>query len=49
MIAKEKERLENTIIKPTEEVNQLMEKYGTSELTGGVQSFRIIEKNRTYI
>ena len=44
MIAKEKERLENTIIKPTEEVNQLMEKYGTSRLTGGVRLSELLKR-----
>ena len=44
MIAKEKERLENTIIKPTKEVNQLMEKYGTSELTGGVRLSELLKR-----
>ncbi len=44
MIAKEKERLENTIIKPTEEVNQLMEKYGTSKLTGGVRLSELLKR-----
>mgnify|MGYP000130351744 CR=1 FL=1 len=44
MIAKEKKRLENTIIKPTEEVNQLMEKYGTSRLTGGVRLSELLKR-----
>ena len=44
MIAKEKERLENTIIKPTEEVNQLMEKYGTSKLTGGARLSELLKR-----
>ena len=44
MISKEKERLENTIIKPTEKVNQLMEKYGTSKLTGGVRLSELLKR-----
>ena len=44
MIAKEKERLENTIIKPTKEVNQFMEKYGTSKLTGGVRLSELLKR-----
>ena len=44
MIAKEKERLENTIIRPTKEVNQLMEKYGTSKLTGGVRLSELLKR-----
>ena len=36
-IEKEIKRLENTIIKPTEEVNKFLEKHGTSKLTTGAR------------
>ena len=36
-INKEIERLKNTVIKPTKEVNEILKKYNTSELTTGIK------------
>lgn len=43
-IEKEIERLKNTIVKPTKEVNELLIKYGTSELTTGTKMSELLKR-----
>lgn len=43
-IRKEVERLKNTIVKPTKEVNELLNKYGTSELTTGTKMAELLKR-----
>lgn len=43
-IRKEIERLKNTIVKPTKEVNDLLIKYGTSELTTGTKMAELLKR-----
>ena len=43
-IFKEIERLQNTIIKPTKEVNELLEKNGTSSLNGGIKLSELLKR-----
>ena len=43
-IFKEIERLQNTIIKPTKEVNELLEKNGTSPLNGGIKLSELLKR-----
>ncbi len=43
-IEKEIKRLNNTIVKPTEEVNQLLIKYGTSPLTTGTKMAELLKR-----
>ena len=43
-IRKEVERLKNTIVKPTIEVNELLKKYGTSELTTGTKMGELLKR-----
>ncbi len=43
-INKEIERLKSTIVKPTKEVNELLKKYGTSELTTGTKMAELLKR-----
>ena len=43
-IYKEIERLQNTIIKPTKKVNELLEKNGTSALNGGIKLSELLKR-----
>ena len=43
-IEKEIERLRNTTIKPTEEVNKLLKEHGTTEINGGVKLADLIKR-----
>lgn len=43
-IRKEVERLKNTIVKPTKEVNELLNKYGTSELSTGTKMAELLKR-----
>ena len=43
-IEKEVERLKNTIVRPTKEVNELLVKYGTSELTTGTKMSELLKR-----
>ena len=43
-IEKEIKRLKNTIVKPTKEVNELLVKYGTSELTTGTKMSELLKR-----
>lgn len=43
-IEKEVERLENTVIKPTEKVNQFLAKYGSSPLTTGAKLAELLRR-----
>ena len=43
-IEKEIQRLKNTIVKPTKEVNELLLKYGTSELTTGTKMAELLKR-----
>ncbi len=43
-IKKEIDRLKNTIVKPTKEVNELLVKYGTSELTTGTKMAELLKR-----
>ncbi len=43
-IEKEKERLKNTVVKPTKEVNTFLKKYGTSELTTGTKMAELLKR-----
>ncbi len=43
-IYREVERLKNTVIKPKEEVNKLLEKYGTTPLNGGVHLSDLLKR-----
>lgn len=43
-INKEKERLENTIIKPSIKVNEFLKKNGTSELNGGIKLSELLKR-----
>ena len=43
-IRKEVERLKNTIVKPTIEVNELLKKYGKSELTTGTKMGELLKR-----
>ena len=43
-IEKEIERLRNTTIKPTEEVNKLLKEHGTTEISGGVKLADLIKR-----
>ena len=43
-ILKEVKRLKNTIVKPTKEVNELLKKYGTSELTTGTKMAELLKR-----
>ena len=43
-IEKEIQRLKNTIVKPTKEVNELLVKYGTSELTTGTKMSELLKR-----
>lgn len=43
-INKEKERLENTIIKPSIKVNEFLKKKGTSELNGGIKLSELLKR-----
>ncbi len=43
-IEKEIQRLKNTVVKPTKEVNDLLIKYGTSELTTGTKMSELLKR-----
>ena len=43
-IEKEIQRLKNTIVRPTKEVNELLVKYGTSELTTGTKMSELLKR-----
>ncbi len=43
-IEKEIERLKNTVVKPTEEVNMILKKCGTSELTTGTKMAELLKR-----
>lgn len=43
-IEKEVQRLKNTIVKPTKDVNELLKKYGTSELTTGTKMAELLKR-----
>ena len=43
-IEKEINRLKNTVVKPTKEVNELLVKYGTSELTTGTKMSELLKR-----
>ena len=43
-IEKEIQRLNNTVVKPTKEVNDLLVKYGTSELTTGTKMSELLKR-----
>lgn len=43
-IKKEIERLKNTIVKPTKEVNELLKNYSTSELTTGTKMAELLKR-----
>jgi len=43
-IIKEKERLENTIVKPTKEVNEILKSRGTSEINGGIRLSELLKR-----
>lgn len=43
-IEKEIKRLKNTVVKPTKEVNDLLLKYGTSELTTGTKMSELLKR-----
>lgn len=43
-IEKEINRLENTIIKPTSQVNEFLKKYGTTELNGGAKLSELLKR-----
>ena len=43
-IEKEKERLENTIIKPTNDVNEFLKKHGTTEISTGVKLSELLKR-----
>ena len=43
-IEKEKKRLEDTIVKPTEEVNEFLEKKGTAQLTTGSRLSELLKR-----
>ncbi len=43
-IEKEIQRLKNTVVKPTKEVNDLLVKYGTSELTTGTKMSELLKR-----
>ena len=43
-IEKEKERLENTIIKPTDDVNEFLKKHGTTEISTGVKLSELLKR-----
>lgn len=43
-IKKEVNRLKNTIVKPTEKVNELLKKHGTSELTTGTKMAELLKR-----
>ena len=43
-ISKEINRLKNTIVKPTKQVNELLVKYGTSELTTGTKMAELLKR-----
>ena len=43
-IEKEIQRLKNTIVKPTKEVNELLLKYGTSKLTTGTKMAELLKR-----
>lgn len=43
-IEKEIQRLKNTVVKPTKEVNELLVKYGTSELTTGTKMSELLKR-----
>ena len=44
-IEHEKERLKNTNIKPTEKVNKILEKYGTSTISNGVKLADLLKRS----
>ena len=49
-VEKEKLRLENTIIKPTKEVNEVLKRYNTSEITTGIRLSDLLKRPElTYI
>ena len=43
-IEKEIKRLKNTVVKPTEEVNELLEKYGTTRLSTGTKMAELLKR-----
>ncbi len=43
-ISKEIDRLKNTVVKPTEEVNELLVRYGTSKLTTGTKLAELLKR-----
>ena len=43
-IEKEIERLEDTVVKPTSQVNEFLKKYGTSELNGGAKLSELLKR-----
>lgn len=43
-IEKEIKRLKNTVVRPTKEVNELLVKYGTSELTTGTKMSELLKR-----
>ncbi len=43
-IEKEIQRLKNTVVKPTKEVNELLVRYGTSELTTGTKMSELLKR-----
>lgn len=43
-ILKEKNRLESTLIKPTEKVNSFLKEHGTSELNGGIRLSDLLKR-----
>ncbi len=43
-IEKEIQRLKKLVVKPTEKVNQLLKKYGTSELTNGTKMSELLKR-----
>ena len=43
-ISKEISRLKNSVVKPTKEVNELLVKYGTSELTTGTKMAELLKR-----
>ena len=43
-IAKEKERLEKTVVKPTQEVNEFLKAHGTAELTTGSKLAELLKR-----
>ena len=47
-IEKEVERLKKTVVKPTEEVNEILKKCGTSELNNGSKMAELIKRPEVY-